>query len=55
MKAVHIRSAVLKSIGNGAFKGIDKKAAVKVPAKKLKSYKKLLKGKGLSKAAKIKK
>lgn len=55
LKAVHIRSAVLKSIGNGAFKGIDKKAAVKVPAKKLKSYKKLLKGKGLSKAAKIKK
>ena len=55
LKAVNIRSAVLKNIGNGAFKGIDKKATVKVPAKKLKSYKKLFKGKGLSKTARIKK
>ena len=37
------------------FKGIDKKAVIKVPKKKLKAYKNILKGKGQAKSVKIKK
>lgn len=53
MKTVTIRSSKLKSIGKNAFKGIKSNAKIKVPAKKLKAYKKLLKGRGLSNKAKI--
>ena len=37
------------------FKGIDKKAVIKVPKKKLKVYKSIFKGKGQAKIVKIKK
>ena len=49
-----IKSSKLKKIGAGAFKKTGAKAVVKVPSKQLKAYKKLFKGKGLSKKAKIK-
>ena len=53
METVTIRSSKLKSVGKNAFKGIKSNAKIKVPAKKLKAYKKLLKGSGLSNKAKI--
>lgn len=55
LKTVHLKSSKLKKIGAAAFKKIHKKAVIKVPAKKLRSYKKIFKGKGLSKTAVIKK
>lgn len=50
---ITIKSAGLKSVGKNAFKGINKNAKIKVPAKKLRSYKKLLKGKGQEKQVRI--
>lgn len=57
LKTISIKSTKLKSVGKGAFKGIVKNVAVKVPKAKLASYKKLLKKKttGLPSKAKIKK
>ena len=55
LKSVVIRGTALKSVGKNAFKGVDRRAVVKVPKKKLKAYQKLLKNKGLSKTAKISK
>lgn len=46
LKKITIKSTKLKSVGKNALKGIHAKAKIKVPAKKLKAYKKLLKGKG---------
>lgn len=48
MKTITIKSTKLtsKSIASGAFKGLSKKVTIKVPKKKLKAYKKLLKKKG---------
>lgn len=43
-----------KSIGSKAFSGVSKKVTVKVPKGKLKSYKKLLRKKGIGKKAKVK-
>ena len=56
-KTIKITSTSLtkKSVGKNAFKGIYKKAVIKVPKKKLKSYQKILKGKGQAKSVKIKK
>ena len=51
---VTIQSTALKRVGNNAFGKTAKKLIVKVPAKKRAAYKKLLKGKGLSKLAKVK-
>lgn len=50
LKTIVIKSAKLsvKNIGKNAFKGIPKKATVKLPKKKYTSYKKLLKKKGLN-------
>lgn len=53
LKSVTISSTTIKKIGTGAFKNVHKKITVKVPASKLKLYKKLLKGKGLKDTAKI--
>lgn len=53
MKNITIRSTRLKSVGKNAFKGIRSKAKIKVPARKLKAYKKILKGKGQGKQVKI--
>ena len=57
LKTIKITSNSLtkKSVGKNAFKGIHKKAVIKVPKKKLKSYQKILKGKGQAKSVKIKK
>lgn len=57
LKTITIHSSKLKSknVGAKAFKGIYKKAVIKVPKAKLKTYKKLLKAKGVSSKAAIKK
>lgn len=54
IKKITVKSAVLKKVGAKAFKGIHKKAVIKVPKKQLKAYKKLMKGKGQAKTVKIK-
>lgn len=55
LKKIVIKSKKLKIVGKNAFKGISKKAVMEVPEKQLKLYKKLLKGKGQPKTAKIRK
>ena len=55
LKKITIKSTKLKSAGSKAFKGIHKKASIKVPKSKLKAYQKLLKKKGQSSGVKIKK
>lgn len=55
LKTITIKSTQIKSIGKNACKGIPKKARVKVPKKKLSSYKKMLKNAGLNKKVKISK
>ena len=57
LKSITIKTTKLttKTVGANAFKGVYKKVTVKVPAKKLKAYKTLLKKKGLPKTAKVKK
>ena len=53
LKKITIRSARLKKVGSGALKGIHKKAVIKVPKKKRKSYKKLFKNKGQKNTVKV--
>lgn len=55
LKKITVQSTVLKKVGANAFKGINKKATIKVPSKKYKAYKKVLKGKGQAKTVTIKK
>ena len=56
LKKITIKSTNLKSVGNNALKGIDKKATIKVPKKQYNKYKKLFKSKtGYKKSMKIKK
>ena len=56
LKKITIKSTVLKSVGKNAIKGINKKATIKVPKKRLKKYKKLFKSKtGYTKTMKIQK
>lgn len=54
LKKITVKSTVLKKVGKAALKGINAKAKIKVPKKKLKAYKKLFKGKGQGKKVKIK-
>ena len=54
LKRIVIKSTKLKKVGSKAFKGISKKAIVKVPKSKKKSYTKLLQKRGLPKNVKIK-
>lgn len=54
LKTITVKSKVLKSVGGGALKGINKKAIIKVPKAKLKVYKALWNGKGQAKTVKIK-
>ena len=51
VKTLTIKTTKLtsKKVGKNAFKGISKKAKLKLPSRKAKSYKKLLKNKGLGK------
>lgn len=46
IKTITIKSTKLKKVGKKAFSGISSKAKIKVPKKKVKSYKKILKNKG---------
>ena len=57
LKNIMIASTKLSSkrVGSEAFKGISRKSTVKVSPKKMKSYRKLLKAKGLPKTAKVSK
>ena len=57
LKTITIKTTKLtsKKVGSKAFKGIYSKATIKVPKKKLNTYKKLLKSKGVGSKAKIKK
>lgn len=54
LKKITVKSTNLKKVGKNALKGIHKKAVIKVPKKKLKTYKKLFSKKG-QKTVKIKK
>ena len=53
LRSITIKSVSLKKVGRSAFKGIHAKAKIKVPAKKLKAYKRLLKKKGQKSSVKI--
>ncbi len=53
LKKITIKSIKLETIGKNALSGIDKKCIIKVPKKQLKTYKKLLMGKGQKKSVKI--
>ena len=55
LKKITVKGTKLKSVGAKAFKGIHKKATIKVPKSKLKAYKKLMKQKGQASSVKIKK
>lgn len=56
IKTITIKSVKIKAVGKKAFYGIYKKAVIKVPKKKYKAYKKLLRAKtGFKKTMKIKK
>ena len=57
LKTITIKTSKLtkKTVGSKAFGKCNNKVTVKVPAKKWKAYKKLLKEKGIGEAAKIKK
>lgn len=57
LKTVKMKTSKLvnNQVGKQAFKGIYKKAVIKVPKKQLKVYKKLLKIRGVGKKVKIKK
>lgn len=54
LKFITIRSKMLRVIGKNAFKGVNKRAVIRVPSSKLKMYKKLMKGKGITKIMRIK-
>lgn len=57
LKNITIKTSKLTRgrIGSKAFKGIHSKAVIKVPKKKLKTYKKILRAKGIGKRVKVKK
>ena len=54
LKKVTIKSVKIKKIGKNAFKDINKKAVIKIPKSKNKTYKKLLKKSGLKRTVRIK-
>ena len=54
LKVITIKGKKLKKVGKNAFKGTNKKLVIKVPKAQKKAYKKILKGKGQKKTAKIK-
>ncbi len=56
LKTITIKTSKLgkKSIGKSAFKGINKKATIKVPKKSKKNYAKYLKTAGIAKTVKVK-
>lgn len=54
LKKITIKSTKLKKIGKNAFKGINKKAVIRIPKSKNKTYKKLLKKGGVKSPVRIK-
>ena len=54
LKTINVKTNVLKKVNAKALKGINKKAVIKVPAKKKKAYKKLFKKKGQASTVTIK-
>ncbi len=54
LKSVVIKTKNLKKVGKGAFKGVHKKCVIRVPSKKAKAYKKLIKKSGIAKTVKVK-
>ena len=54
LKNITVKSKTIKKVGKACFKGIHKKAVIKVPKARLKAYKKLFKGKGQKKTVVIK-
>ncbi|MCM1159290.1 MAG: leucine-rich repeat protein [Bacteroidales bacterium] len=55
LKTIKIRSHSINKIGRKALTGISANAIIKVPKRKLSSYKKLFKGKGQGKTVQLKK
>ena len=55
LKKVTVKSKSLKLVGKNAFRGIHKKAVIKVPSSRLKKYRMLMRGKGQSSSVIIKK
>ena len=55
LKKITVKSKTIKKVGKNAFENIHKKCVIKVPASKLKKYKKLMNKKGQAKTVKIKK
>ena len=53
LKKITIKSAAIKNIGKNAFSGISLKAKIKVPSKKLASYRKLIKKSGFKKVKSV--
>lgn len=53
LKLIRVKTKVLKSVGGKAFKGVHAKCKIKVPKKKLKAYRKLMKKKGQKASVKI--
>ncbi|MCM1161029.1 MAG: DUF6273 domain-containing protein [Roseburia sp.] len=53
LKTLTIKSSKLKTVGKNAFKNIYAKCKIKVPAKKVKAYTKLMKKKGQKSTVKI--
>ena len=54
LKKITVKSKKINTIGKNAFKGISKKAAIKVPKAQKKKYTKLLNKAKLAKKVKIK-
>lgn len=55
LKKIYVKSTKITKVGKNAFKGIHKKATIKVPKKKYKKYKKIFAKRGQSSFSKIKK
>ncbi len=55
LKKITVKSKSLKLVGKNAFRGIYKKAVIKVPSSRQKKYRKLMRGKGQSSSVIIKK
>ena len=53
LKTITIQSKKLKKVGAKAFRNINGKAKIKVPAKKLQKYRRLLAKKGQKSSVKI--
>lgn len=53
LKKITLKSTKLKTVGKTTLKGVNAKCRIKVPAKKVKAYQKLFKGKGQKASVKV--